>query len=295
MNTKDNKKIPVIMLVGEGHSGSTLLDLVMDSHSQILGVGEISHYSRSLNHKGLCSCKKELSRCDFWNKVFKGIDYKYLHLFFRNKKDFILNRKEFYYYSNGNKKLDTKKYLEETGKLYKNALEVSGKKIIFDSSKITDRVELIAQSDIFDVLIVHLVRDGRGVAYSNVKLGRNAIFFMKKWMMVNLKTELVKFRNKNICHCFILYEDFVENPQTIIKHILQKIDLDFELNMLNFRSGDHHQIGGNFNLRILKKNQDIILDQSWKDGLTVMDKIIFSILFSWMNIFYKLKRKEYDI
>ena len=34
-------KIPVIYVVGNGHSGSTLLDLMLGSHSKIESVGEL--------------------------------------------------------------------------------------------------------------------------------------------------------------------------------------------------------------------------------------------------------------
>jgi len=294
METKDNKKIPIIMLVGEGHSGSTLLDLIMDSHSQVVGVGELSHYSKHFNSGELCSCGKQIKDCEFWQKVFEGIDTSKLPLIYRKKLDFFLNKNEYFYYRDFEKKLDTEKYVHMIELVYKNILQVSGKKIVFDSSKNYDRAEaLIKFNQNLDIILLHLVRDGRGVAYSNIKLGRNGYEFMKKWMISNLKIELVKKRNKNIRNIFISYEDFVKNPERVLKYILNQFDLSFENKMLNFGNVIHHQPGGNFNLRIKAKTDEIKLDQKWKEKMSMKDKIIFNILFGWLNLFYKMKLKVY--
>lgn len=295
MNIKDNKKIPVILLVGEGHSGSTLLDLVMDSHSRIVGVGELSHYNKHINSGELCSCGKQIKDCEFWQRVFNDVDVLKLPLIGRKKINFLLNNDKYFYCTDYEKKLDTKEYVRTTEQVYKNIVQFSEKKIIFDSSKNYDRAEAIVKySQNLDIILLHLIRDGRGVTYSNIKLSRKGFGFMKKWMMTNLKIELVKKRSKNIRNIFVLYEDFVKNPERVLKCILNQLNLSFEDKMLGFRSVTHHQPGGNLNLRIKIKTDKIKLDEKWKSEMSGKDKIIFNILFGWLNLFYKLKSKEYD-
>jgi hypothetical protein len=294
MSIKDSKKIPVIMLVGEGHSGSTLLDLIMDSHSQVVGVGELSHYSKHLNSGGLCSCGKQIKDCEFWQNVFRGVGASRLPLIYRKKLDFLYNKNEYFYYTDFEKKLDTEEYVRITEQVYKNILKFSGKEIVFDSSKSCDRAEAIIKfNKNLDIILLHLVRDGRGVAYSNIKLGRQGFDFMRKWMMANLKTELVKSRNRNIKNIFVLYEDFVKNPEKVLKYILNQLDLSFENKMLSFGNVIHHQPGGNFNLRINAETDEIKLDEKWRSKMSTKDKIVFNLLFSWLNLFYKLKPKKY--
>ncbi len=294
MNIRNGKKIPVILLIGEGHSGSTLLDLIMDSHSQIVGVGELSHYNNHLNSGELCSCGKQIKDCEFWQNVFENIDASKLPLMYRKKTDFLYNKNEYFYYSDYEKKLDTEEYIRITEQVYKNILQFSNKKIIFDSSKSCDRAEAIIKfNKNIEIVLLHLVRNGKGVTYSNIKLGRQGFGFMKKWMMSNLKTELVKNRNKNIQNIFVLYEDFVKNPERVLKYILDQFDLSFEDKMLNFGNVIHHQPGGNFNLRIKTKTDKIKLDKKWKRKMSLKDKIIFNFLFGWLNLFYKLKPKKY--
>ncbi len=297
MEKKNNKKIPVIILAGEGHSGSTLLDLVMDSHSQVVGVGELSHYGDHLNSGELCSCGNEIKDCEFWQKVFEGVDVSKLPPTHRRKPDFLLNSDNFLYYAGGSeKKLDAREYARAAERVYKNIARFSGKKVVFDSSKDYDRAEAIIKfSEDLDITLLHLVRDGRGVAYSNIKLGRRGFAFMKRWAMTNIKIELVKKRNKNIPNIFILYEDFVKDPKNILKFILGRVGLPFEPEMLRFKNNVHYQPGGNFNLRIKAKSDEIKLDEKWKREMSAKDKIVFNVLFGWLNLFYKIKPKDYKV
>lgn len=294
---KNNEdKIKLVLLVGDGHSGSTLLDLIMDSHSKILGVGEISHYKRMRDYDVNCACGKIIRDCNFWNKAVIGVDWNSLPLIGRNIKDFIFNPLNFVYFDDENdkKELNDKKYIKETEKLYRNALRVSGKEIVFDSSKSPDRAELLIQGDLFDVVLLHLVRDGRGVVYSHIKLGRKPLSYMKQWAVVNLRTKIVKIRNKDIKNIFILYEDFVKNPVGVTSYILEQIGLEFESNMLNFNSYEHHQVGGNARLKNKKDTSEIKFDIKWKKQMALRYKIIFDLLFGWLNVFYKIKPKKYE-
>lgn len=282
-------RIPVVLLVGAGHSGSTLMDLMFSCHSSILGVGEISYYSRLIKFQSPCACGKPLKECKFWSSVFKGVDIRSLPLIHRYKKDFFLDRDN-YYYANNNS-LGSKKYIKETYKAYRRALDLSGKKVIFDSSKSPDRANLLIKSGCFDVTIIHLVRNGKGVIYSNKKKGRSFFTMMEHWLIQNVKSEFVKLRNKNGANITVLYSDFVDNPETIFKIILKKVGLNFEAGMLLFQSKESHQIGGNGPVK-LSSSSKIKKDLSWKNGLAPWEKMTFNFLLGWLNIFYKLRSKN---
>jgi hypothetical protein len=61
-----------VQIVGSGHSGSTLLDMILGGHSQISALGEAHflHYNVR-NHKKLdvCTCGLHVLECPFWSKV----------------------------------------------------------------------------------------------------------------------------------------------------------------------------------------------------------------------------------
>ncbi len=286
------KKLKLILLVSEGHSGSTLIDLVMDSHSKIVGVGELSHYCKHLPIDEPCSCGERLKNCSFWQKVFKNIDCSKLKIFYRSGVNFLLNKKRYLYYARKEKEFNTDEYVRLIEKVYKNILFYSGKGVIFDSSKDPDRAEaLIRFGKGLDIVLLHLVRNGKGVSYSNIRLGRKSFRFMKKWLFLNLKIEIIKLRNRKVKNIFVSYEDFTKNQKEVLCYILGSVDLLFEPEMLNIRNYIHHQPGGNFKLRITEKSSIIKTDEVWKTEMSIKDRVVFNTLFGWLNLFYKIKVK----
>jgi len=287
----NENKIPVLMVVGAGHSGSTLLDLIFDSHSQIVGVGELAQYQRLKKEDWLCGCGKKLKECEFWQKVFHDVDDNKLRRFCQKTIDFFLKRN--YFYADGQGKFNINNYIELTEKVYRNILANSGKKIVFDSSKNPVRAEILLGSSKLNIILLHLVRDGRGVAYSHIKRGKPWFYFMKRWAMNNIMVEMVKLRNRKAKSIFIYYDDFAKEPEKVIKYVLRELGLSFEPAMLNFREKVHHLSAGNYPLMFLKKDNEIKPDREWEKKLPLKDKVLFNLLFGWLNIFYKIKPKKY--
>lgn len=286
-----SKKVPVIFVISEGHSGSTVMDLIMDSHSQVCGIGEVSHYYQSVTHDGgMCTCKEPLLECSFWKSVMNGVDYRSLPLIWRNARDFLFRTNNYTYSQKGIKILDNAKYVSETKKLYQNVLKQSGKKIIFDSSKIPGRAELLVRSGEFNALFVHLVRNGKGTTYSNFKAGRSPFKYMRRWFVVNLKCEIIKKRNK-IPTIVVRYEDFILSPKKVLNAILREYNLEFEEEMLAFRDKTHHQCAGNFNVRIHSTVQKLVLDEKWRLVFPLFYRVVFNVLFGWVNLYYLAQSK----
>ncbi|HED37759.1 MAG TPA: hypothetical protein ENI76_05885 [Ignavibacteria bacterium] len=269
-----------------------MIDLVMDSHSKIAGVGELSHYCKHLPTDEPCSCGERLKNCSFWQKVFKNIDCSKLKIFYRSGVNFLLNKKKYLYYAGKEKEFNADEYVRLIEKVYKNILFYSGKEVVFDSSKDPDRAEAIIRfGKDLDIVLLHLVRNGKGVSYSNIRLGRSSFRFMKKWLFLNLKIEIIKLRNRKVKNIFVSYEDFTKNQKEVLCYILSSFDLLFEPEMLNIRNYTHHQPGGNFKLRITEKSSIIKTDEVWKTKMSIKDKVVFNTLFGWLNLFYKIKVK----
>lgn len=308
-------KIPVIYLVGAGHSGSTLLDLIMGSHSQIFGIGEFQQYFFKPGSSKSCMCGKTVVDCPFWKKVFKNLNLESGLTVLRKKKDFLLNRKSYLdnYYR---RPVNFKKYIELNEELYKNILKYSGKKIVFDSSKWPDRAELLLNSKKLDITILHLVRNGKGVTWSwrnrhlnpdekgNVWSCQNkwdkypnfirGVRVMYHWLKRNLYIEILKKRNR-INYIFLRYEDFVKNPKGTLSFILEKVGLSFEAQMMNSINKENHQVAGNLRLkRKLAANQEIKIEEDicWKKDMPLVYRITFDLLFGWLNLIYKNKKSK---
>lgn len=66
----------LIYLAGPGHSGSTLLDMLLGGHREISALGEIHRFYLSLNKSSrphLCDCGKAMLQCPFWINVIERV------------------------------------------------------------------------------------------------------------------------------------------------------------------------------------------------------------------------------
>ena len=63
-------KIPLIYIGGCGHSGSTLLDLILGSNSLIVSVGEVNYYAPLTLINKTCMCSRNTAtNCGFWREI----------------------------------------------------------------------------------------------------------------------------------------------------------------------------------------------------------------------------------
>lgn len=65
-----SEAVRVIYIIGAGRSGSTLLDTVLASHPDVVGVGELVNlHSAGWTSNEVCACGKLGTECDFWTRV----------------------------------------------------------------------------------------------------------------------------------------------------------------------------------------------------------------------------------
>jgi len=67
----DNPK-KIIYILSLGHSGSTLLDLLLSYHDKVIGLGEVYSVigdkdSNLEQTEDICSCGKQMSKCPVWS------------------------------------------------------------------------------------------------------------------------------------------------------------------------------------------------------------------------------------
>jgi len=62
--------IRVLYIAGEGHSGSTFLDIMLGNHPDVFGAGELSNLPRGgwIDNE-YCTCGRQANDCPFWSYV----------------------------------------------------------------------------------------------------------------------------------------------------------------------------------------------------------------------------------
>ena len=167
--------IKVVYIGGVGRSGSTVLDIVLGSHPDIISVGELNKVIRYgyINNE-YCSCHQPFNSCEFWHPIISAWqaemgkdvvdDYVRLQTNFertRNMPKLLAQR----FKPSGR----FRQYLSANTSLYHHIAENAGKKIIVESSKNMGRCYALSAVEQFDLYVLHLVRDGRGVVHSRQK------------------------------------------------------------------------------------------------------------------------------
>jgi hypothetical protein len=157
-------------------------------------------------------------------------------------------------------------------KIYQELPSITDKPHIVDSTKKVDWLKITkARNDIF---IIHLKRNPLGVFNSmqkNHDIGVKG--FAKKWKLAEQRIKAVKNRENSIT---IKYEDLILYPERTLTAVLQRIQLKFEPQMLNFKSAEQHQIGGNGHR--FDKTEDLKLDVDYKERLSLKQKLLIKLL-----------------
>jgi hypothetical protein len=275
--------IKLIYVVGIGHSGSTLLDMLLDTHSRVAGIGEINMYDRYFADSGgkpytqrLCTCGRHVEDCPQWDKVRSA-----LRAGFGDEIHSLRGK--------------TPEEFEEKNQVALRAfLAQSGKDWVCDSSKRPGRLQHYLESGRFDTHIIHLIRDGRATAYSyKIRAGKNLYYCVARWMKQQLG---IYFRwHRHPCYLLVRYEDLADRPQETLERILDALGLAFEARQLSdWRMQTHHNLGGN-KMRLYTE-ASIQRDKRYLSALGNFEWFLSSLL-AWpaLHFFgYPLRRETSD-
>ncbi|MBN2662644.1 MAG: sulfotransferase [Bacteroidales bacterium] len=257
-------KQKIIYIAGLGHSGSTILDMILGSHSKIIGLGEIMPFLRRTDHSSdynsTCSCGKKGKNCDFWAPVENLIKNTntYNEAYFK-----ITN----YFF----------------GK-YKND------KILVDSSKNSYQY-LKKINELYDLKVIYLTRDYRSWTYSrHLSKKSPVVYWYLRWFLENKKIEY-QLKKMNIQWFNVGYEELALYPEHSIKKICNYIEVNFEAEMLNPGNTKSHIINGNVVRADSEKRSKIMYDARW---MTSAKTTFWSSFFYLFNKFNK-KRVYFNV
>jgi hypothetical protein len=223
----------VVFIIGTGHCGSTLLDLLLGSHSNITSLGEINQVAQKAPLESYCNI------CEGDCKVWTSKNTSELHQLFQvNLMKKILRKIG----------VETNPYIKFYQLLFKNR----GTDILVDSSKNPNWIRrngslLRSPRGAITPILIYLSRDGRAVVNS----------YFRKYPEHGLEHISNNWNQKieRINNCYdswpsrykihVRYEDLALDPQNVIKIICSFLNIGFEQSMLRFWEHDHHIINGN--------------------------------------------------
>jgi hypothetical protein len=201
-----------VMICGAGHSGSTLLGLILGQADGAFYVGEGAKI-RYLHDQNKPLRKRACKVCGEACPVWSEFDW------------------------------------DQDGPLYRQVARHTQSRIIIDSTKnpawISARSNELTEAGDKAVLIF-LKRDGRAVLNSRFRKypDRDAATQIRSWMdqITASRALFDTFAGPKI---EIRYEELATRPEAVIREICDVAGLTYHADMLSFRTGESHPMGGN--------------------------------------------------
>jgi hypothetical protein len=257
----------VLFLGGLGRSGTTLVERLLGELPGVCALGEVVHlWQRDLRDDERCGCGTQFSACGFWRRVgalafggWHNVDVDRVH-YLRNVVERTRHIPRLATAVEAPEEVH--EYAEYYSRVYAAAAEVSGARIVVDSSKHSALAHVLRWSGDLDLRVVHVVRDARGVAYSWTKTvsrpetdgtaemtryspGRSALL----WNAHNAAFGLLARRGVPVRR--IRYEEFVADPRTALTDLASFAGVDLSPSSLDFLQPGHalvqvgHSAAGN--------------------------------------------------
>ncbi|MDY7110140.1 MAG: sulfotransferase [Planctomycetota bacterium] len=243
--------IQLIYITGRGHSGSTLLDLLISAHPDVVSVGEAKCLVTRPDEP--CTCGADtVFVCPFWTRVDAAL-----------QEGAGLRLREIDIDS-----LDAETFAAHNRAFFEAVARVTGRRFIVDSSKNVDRLAALLEAALFPVRAIHLVRSPYGVVYSNARRGRDWLYHTYNYTYAMMKTRrLLEGRE----HLEVRYEELVHQPRRAVERIMDEIGLAFDPGQLDWAKPARHNIYGN-PMRFATEST-IRLDTKWRKGLSLRQKL----------------------
>lgn len=292
-----NGSITLIYIGGYGHSGSTILEILLCCNPKIKGLGELFRFEEALYSRYTKKLLKENSECSsMYSRIEQALEEtgeslkSYEEV--RNCETIGFNQK---------------KMLTRYNRLwitFFKAIQDGDTSIkIVDSSKTPfahlKRFHLLESLPQVDAYMIHLLRHPRPILIRLLKNKKektpkmsthSKLFYLFKcsfsWLFANLWPLITTNRNKYVRICF---EELCEKPDVTLKKVENKIGLDVNETIRTIKNKEvlpfTCAITGNMRVR---KSQDLKF-QSSKKSIPKTD--LMTVLVSWLVVpFYYLLR-----
>ena len=290
-----NGRTRVMYVGGVIRSGSTLLDRMLGELPDHVGVGELCYlWQHSVKLDRGCGCGEPFSACPFWTAVgekafggWQSVDVDEmiaLQLSLDTTRDIpalLAPRvtRDF--------RARLQRYAEVLSALYAGIADVSGARVVVDSSKHAGPAYLLRRADV-DLRVLHLVRDPRGVTASLRKQVRRpehdreefmsvwpARTVARRWITTNLLIGgLGRF---GVPVERLRYEDLVADPVAALSRVAAALDRPLPADALSFiRDGavelpPAHTLDGN-PMRYSTGPVPLRPDEGWRTSLPESDR-----------------------
>lgn len=284
MTDLERDPIPILYVLSNGRSGSTLLDLLLGTHPEVFTLGEVQILPHELReHREPCGCGTPVDACEFWEPLVSSPDLEAL-AHFREHHGFgrVVRPGHLVDRWRGGPRGERAEQAEGFARanarvlrrIWQRASEVRGRTVewLVDASKDPYRLEWLRRDPEFDLRVVHLYKQPGSFVHS-MRRGESGVgplgtlrqtlrWRVENGLMHRLFRSLPGERS-----LLVPYELLATRPRHVLDHVADICDLDPEgFSIEDFRREGQHGVAGN----VARWNSDgIRLDEAWRQELPV--------------------------
>ena len=270
------RRIPVVYILGSGHCGSTLLNLLLNAHPSMVGLSELV----SIQNHLYTGQDAVLTDQALWVKIKERFEdiapggrFVDIDLSTPALKQILGNRLP-------------SRWVDDNYYLLRSVLDVMEKEAAVDASKGVRRLLALEKTGMYDFRVIHMVRNGRAVVHSYRKKGYGFLSSFRRWFVPAVLTRRVMSPTLKSATLTVKYEDICDDPERALKTVCRHIRLPYTDKMLAYRSVPYIGVGGN-RMGSKKSITEIRKDESWIRKGVSLDDILFRLCLGvWVNRWY---------
>ena len=291
--------VKILYVMGRGRSGSTIFSTVLGELDGFVSVGEVRYlWDPVLSAGGECGCGEAVVACPVWSRVLERLDDVRREEVAGWQREVVRERNTLRLLRaprgrTGWAALDG--YATVMGRVYKALAEVTGARVIVDSSKRPSYAALLQHSTGSAPYYLHLVRDPRASAFSwrhrkhqSVRgegrevTRRNALDSTLRWTLLNLGAEAVARKAGDGQAMTLRFEDFIAAPRPTVERVCaflgeRPAKTPFvDDNTVELKA--HHTLAGNparFSTGVVKLRSN---DEEWRAGQSRKERLVTTAL-----------------
>lgn len=300
----------VLYIAGYGRSGSTVLDIVLGNHPEVVSVGEVRHLFDDWNNPDrCCACGQRYPECTFWQELAGKVEFS--EELRRAVQE--VERRSWGASIAGRISAEAKEqYRAYHQRLFTYIRQRSGKPIVVDSSKsareVAGRFQALSEIAGQDVYVLHLVRNGAATAASFQKRGGNWVreghrrerpFPVMRavigWTLANAWISFLGRRQLSPERYLRLhFEDLVNDPVRSAWRIGEFIGISMAPLIRHLERDEAFDVGHNVGGNRVRKKKAVKLKgkkaagRSWEDELKWYHRMSFNALGGWLHRYYNI-------
>jgi hypothetical protein len=294
-------RLPVVYILGAGHSGSTLLALLLGAHPEICTVGEVKAPAVADLQRYTCSCGQEVRSCEFWQTLAREVEKRgstlelsggasdvrratsaYVRRLMRplHRGAAFEALRDLALATSPSWSAHLKRVQTLTASLASSACAVTGKRVFVDSSKTGLQLKYLLRNPSLDVKVIRLVRDGRGVSLSYHRADQLSIADAAyAWRRTNEEAGRI-VRALPADRWFDLrYEELCRDVEGTMHALLSFIGVA-PVAVGGLATSDQHVLGNN---KMRLTASEVRLDEKWRRTLTPDDLETFDRVAGSLN------------